>query len=237
MLISIGGYSYWRFRSIGTTVMPLRMGQYEPGELLIRRVSKENDTLLIGVLDSADMISVTRGRADAVPSGSVYRFTPKLYHLEPATLDDWKEATGPITFRYFDEFRETKPVEVNPRTGVLSAGETPLRTAGAYDLDKDVSPDRQFVNVISANGSIGKGNFLFFLGGGGGAYPLGPFYHEVFDRISGAKVGDTYTLKDPWERVSLSFCWESEGRYVVYYDMQGRFLWVVPVPKSTGAKP
>jgi len=69
---------------------------------------------------------------------------------------------------------------------------------------------------------------MFVFGGGG--YPIGPFYHETFDRATGVKVGDTYTLEYSGSRVNLAFCWEAQGRYVVYYDTRGRFLWVVPVP-------
>jgi hypothetical protein len=227
VILSIGGYGYWRFRTIGIALMPLRMGSYDPGEILVRGNSGgESDTLFIGILKNEDEPSVTRGRADPVPTGPIYQFMPKSYQLEFATLDDWNSATGPITFRYFDRFRSE----------VLRGSRTPLRIAGAYHLDRDVSPDRKYVNVVSANGPIGKGSFGFFFGGGGGAYPRGPIYHEVFDRLTGAKVGNTYTLKQPGDRVSLSFCWEANGKYIAYHDMFGRFLWVVPGPNHPSSK-
>ena len=85
------------------------------------------------------------------------------------------------------------------------------------------------VNVVSANAPRSKGSFFWAIGGGGG-YPRGPFYHEVFNRITGAKIGPTYTLAPPGEMVTLSYCWEAQGKYVIYHDMFGRFLWVVPGP-------
>jgi len=222
--LGMAGYAYWRFRTIGIPLAPLPMGQYEPSEILVRAKSNESDAILIGVLKNDDKTFVTRGLAEPVPSGPIYRFTPEARRLELVDLDEWRAATGPITFRYFDRLR----------SGSLKYAS--FRASGAYSLDIDVSPDRKYVNVVSANARKGKGNFMFFLGGGGGAYPRGPFYHETFDRLTGMKVGPTYTLEYPGERVNLSYCWEAQGKYVVYHDMQGRFLWIVPGPGQLGAQ-
>jgi hypothetical protein len=109
-----------------------------------------------------------------------------------------------------------------------------LGTAGAYTLDVDVSPDGKLVNVVSANAPRNKGSFFWFFGGGG--YPRGPFYHETFERMTGAKVGHTYTLRYPGKMVTLSYCWEAQGKYVVYHDGEGRLLWIVPGPNHPSSK-
>lgn len=69
-ILSVGRYAYWRFRTIGTVVTFLRVGQYDPGEILLRTLSPDDDVLLIGPINSADGNAIRLGgpnpfRADA----------------------------------------------------------------------------------------------------------------------------------------------------------------------------
>lgn len=230
--LTVTGYICWCYRTVGIPIESLRIGQYNPGEILVRTTSPQSDIVLIGAVSNLDVTRIRLGGGSLVPTGPVYRFIAQSVRLEPSGLDEWTQATGAITFRYSDRDFSTGPIELDVQTGSVTVGRTSLSTAGAYTLDIDVSPDRKFVNAVSANAPKGKGSFMFFFGGGGGAYPRGPFYHETLDRLNGAKVGPTYTLEYPGQRVSLSYCWEAQGRYVIYHDGEGRFLWVVPGPND-----
>jgi hypothetical protein len=211
---------YWRFRTIGTCVAWMRMGQYDAREIVLRTLSPESDVLLIGLVARSSVTSMSFGRGDPAPAGPVYRFNPGSRRLEPSSYEEWERATGAITFRFMDRDFSIDPFKRRSE-------------AGTHVLDSDVSPDRRFVSVVSGNGTKSKGSFGWFPWGlPGGAYPLGPYYHETFDRLTGAKVGQTYTLDCPAERVNLSYCWEAQGKFVVYHDTRGRYLWVVPGPAN-----
>jgi hypothetical protein len=228
--LTIGGYVYWRFRVIGTLVECLKTGRYGRGEILLRTTSPDNDTLLIGPVSSSDGNSIRLAGAEPMPTGPVYRFEPGDARLRVSGLHEWAQATGTVTYRYLKRDITTEPIKNDIQTGLLSIGGVSIRTAGAYVIDTDVSPDRSIVNVISANARRTTGDW--FLGGG---YPRGPYYHETFERLTGKKLGGTYTLKDP-EPLYLSFCWEALGKYIVYHDGHGKFLWIVPGPNQPSSE-
>lgn len=229
-VLGIGGHFWWRFRVIGTLVPFLSTGDsISGGEIILRTTSPESDFLLISQVTSGDVARSELDNADLKPTGPVYRFTPGVPRLQPGTLDEWAKATGVITYRYSDRDTTIAPLDFLGKS--LSIRGTHLSTAGGYNLDIDVSPDRRFVNVVSANAPRSKGSFFWAFGGGGG-YPLGRCYHEVFERQTGAKIGKTYTLDYAGNGARpSSYCWEAQGKYVVYYDTYGRFLWIVPGPK------
>jgi len=224
--LSVWGYLSHRFRVIGTLAKCFPTGQYGVGEILLRTTSPDSDILLIGPVSSSDSNSIRLAGAAMIPTGRVYRYEPARVRLELCGLDEWEKATGTITYQYSYRDISTTPIKNDIQTGLLSIDGAAIRTAGAYVVDTDVSPDRRIVNVISANARRTKGDW--FLGGG---YPRGPYYHETFERLTATKVGGTYTLQDP-EPLALSFCWEAQRKYVVYHDGRGKFLWIVPGPNQ-----
>ncbi len=214
------GYRLWRFRTIGTLVPCLKTGQYEAGNILLRTTSVDSAVLLIAPIDERGSLDVSVNGIDPNVSRSSYRHTPGIDGLNRSGLDEWAQATGAVTYKYF----------VNNR-GV------PFPTAGRFALSSDESPDGRFINVLSSNSPrVRTPFFSFFFFGGGGGDPAGPFYHEVFDRETGTKIGGTYTLEYSGEPVNLSYCWEQQGKYIVYHDDNGRFLWVVPGPNHSSSE-
>ncbi len=222
--IGIWGYASWRYRVIGTLVECVCTGRYGVGEVLLRTISPDSDILLIGPISSGESNDIRLADAPMAPTGVVYRYDPARARVESCGPDEWAKATGTITYRYLLRDFTIAPLKNNILTGSLSIDGVRIPTAGSYVVDTDVSLDHSIVNVISANERRTKGNWFF-----GGGYPRGPYYHETFERVTGKKVGGTYTLKDP-KPLYLSFCWEAQGKYVVYHDGRGRYLWVVPGP-------
>lgn len=233
-VFGVVGYFRWRFRTIGTLVPCVKTGQYQVGEILLRTTSVDSDVLLIAPINSRDALDMRVDGADPKPKRPSYRYAPRSGGLGSAGLDEWAQATGAVTYRYSVRDISMAPALFDFQTGTVSINGTPLRTAGAYALDVEESPDRKFVSVVSANGRKRQGSFLFFISAGGD--PPGPYYHEIFDRATGIKVGGTYTLEYSGEGVALSYCWEAQGKYVVYHDGEGRFLWIVPGPNHSSAK-
>ncbi len=213
-VLGLVGYRVWRFRTIGTLVPCIKMGKYEEGNILLRTTSDDSAVLLIAPINRRDTYDIRENGVDPNLSRPSYRFTPGIGGLNQSQLDEWAQATGTVTFKHF-----------------VSGVGTPLPTAGSFALSSDESPDGRFINVLSSNSPrIRTPFFSFFIWGGGGGDPSGPFYHEVFERETGTKIGGTYTLEYSGQPVNLSYCWEHQGKYIVYHDGYGRFFWVVPGP-------
>jgi len=233
-VLGVVGYFRWRLRTIGMLVPCVKTGQYEVGEILLRTTTDASRDLLIAPITEWDVARRELDGADLKPSGAMYRFTPGNGRISPAGLDDWSQATGEITYRYSKRDVPLDTPLVDVPTDTVSSSGTLLRTAGAYAFDVGESPDRRFVNVLSANARRQQGSFLFFMGGGG--WPTGPYYHEIFERETGKKIGVTYTLEYAGQGVPQSYCWERQGKYVVYHDGKGRSLWIVPGPNHPGSE-
>lgn len=219
------GYARWRIREIGTVAPFVSTGRIANVDAFVRTQSPDDDTLFIGFL-GATVQRIEPQDAATIPVWPVYRFDPKKAIIESSSYDEWKNASGKINCRFFRQDIGGAPIKRDIETCLLSINGSLITTAGPFAIDADVSPDGNFLNVISANGKTSKGRMFPFWSGGG--YPRGPYYHEVFERATGKKIGGTYTIKDPGGPLYLSFCWEARGKYVVYYDYGGRYLWVVP---------
>lgn len=219
-VLGLVGYRMWRFRTIGTLVPCVRTGEYEEGSILLRTTSADSEVLLIAPIDRRADLDISVNGIDPNLMRPSYRFTPGIGGLNRSGLDDWAQATGTITYKDF----------------VRDVGNS-FPTAGSFALSSDESPDGRFVNVLSSNSPrLRTPSLSFFFIGGGGGDPAGPFYHEVFDRQTGTKIGETYTLEYSGGPVNLSYCWEQQGKYIVYHDMYGRFLWVVPGPNHPSSE-
>lgn len=219
--------SRWTRKQVEGVQVPFyATGQHVYGEILVRDETAEGESFLIALVSENDLRPALYGTGPLVPTGPVYRFVPKSARIDVSSTGAWNAAKGKVSVALLDSTEPSDPIHRDGSTDTLSFEGKPVQTSGPYALTVGVSPDAEYVSVISAHGRR-RGGLGFF----GGGYPNGPYYHELFKRVTGVKLGATYILEAPRRGVPLlACCWEEQGNYIVYHDSEGEHLWVVPGP-------
>jgi hypothetical protein len=118
----------------------------------------------------------------------------------------------------FDEevkIEEFKRVLLEDRRELVTAGDTPL--------DLAISPSGKQVAVLSASGGWTGEDIIPLYEGRG--WVVGQHYHQVWSLPSGLPIGKVIRLplrsKD-----YINMCWSPDEKYVVYYDVFFRLVFV-----------
>jgi len=202
------------------------------GDLFVRRESDASGVLLIRHIDGIQRISYDRGHDEfdgSNPSQKVvYRYDPSKGTLEPVTAAEWKSASGTIIDCNLS-LGDPAPLVYNDRAKTLRLNGTPVRTAGQTVLSVAVSPDKQSVAVLSAEGPW-RPSVVPHIGGGNVS---GARIHEILHRKDGSRLGAPIRITTEGVELPGGGCWSADGRYVIYTDAGWTRLWIHPVPMQT----
>ena len=229
LLVGILG-TWWWYEP--TSSLPVR--KFSPtywkwgGTLLMRSETPEGENLLFDHVPGPPN-PVTPLPAPVGRNRTIYRYRRGLHLLDSLSGTAWDEATTPIVDCAAQDAASASPFGINDehrlrfRRNLFESDRIP--TAGKAALGIAASPDKEFVAVISARGMRRNLSPVPFLGGG--LRPAGQHYHEVFDRLTGKRVGEAVPIPAIG---ALGPCWSADGRYVVYADVQLFDIVIVEVP-------
>lgn len=196
------------------------------GDALLRKVTPNGGDLLIGFVAVADLYAARRNPDKFDPTGPIYRFDGDATQVVNSSSAAWRQAHGTVSVSSNACLEGSEPIRHDVQGYTTWFNQSKIQTAGPNTLRVSVSPDCEFVAVISAGGRRRAGFFFF-----GGGFPNGPYYLEMYRRVTGMKTGPTFILDAPGDRVPTLYpCWEEGGEYLVLHDGEGRHLWVVPGP-------
>ena len=104
----------------------------------------------------------------------------------------------------------------------------PATIAGQTALHVILSPDKERVAVLSAEGPW-KRSFVPHITGGAGGSASGARHHEVLRRTDGTRQGAVIRLAYKAGAPPFGGCWSPDGRFVVYVDDGNSLVWIIPV--------
>jgi len=199
----------------------------EFGALYLRRESDDPNVLLLRHFNSKEDIYFRRGKSppeqEVKEPKPVYRFNARTNNLEPVAPTAWAAATGAVV-DCFDGHQAGAIRGIDSKT--LSLNDQRVPTAGTVVLDWALSPDKQRLAILSADGPWHE-SMIPFIGGG---YAEGMRYHEVFRRSDGAREGMALKLAGTDEKELYFDCWSADGRYLIWADSYFARLWIIEVP-------
>jgi hypothetical protein len=198
-----------------------------PGFLAVLDDLTAQGTLLLRHLTIDEEVRVPKIDKDRwfshVPNDPLYRFTPGAETLELVENRYWSVSCGPTT----DELQQLLPsdftVALDYGTRTLRHDGKVLPTTGRSVLRVALSPNQRYCAVLSADGEY-RQDMLF------GTTVGGYRYHQVFRTNDGSEVGSAVILNKTTRSDDITLCWSPNLRYVLYYDMYFRNLWVIAVP-------
>jgi len=173
-----------------------------------------------------------RGKDDLDPENPskkvVYRYIPGLGTLEAVGTTEWKTATGEIMDCELSWSEEITPFVWDDRSMALRFKGALAQIAGQTALHVILSPDKEHVAVLSAEGPW-KRSFIPHITGGAGGSASGARHHEVLRRKDGIRQGAVIRLDHKPSAVPFGGCWSPDGRFVIYVNDGNSLVWIVPV--------
>ena len=155
-----------------------------------------------------------------------YNRSPKNVEVVPPEM--WDKSKTPIA-RCGEQFApDTKLLQINTQTKQLmdeNGGVIP--TEGETVLNLTVSPQNNRVAVLSASGTAGGDYSVVPFGSGSGA--SGQYWLQVYSLKT--RRFESFPVRIPTREkfTSLTACWSSDEKFVVYTEVTYRFLTVVEV--------
>ncbi|HNQ22651.1 MAG TPA: hypothetical protein PKK06_06115 [Phycisphaerae bacterium] len=196
--------------------------------LLLRSSAPDSTDLLLRTLTEAERRSPDA--AGSAPTDRViYRYEPGADRLEPVGAAAWTAATGAIC----DSATQgaIDPLVFDYRTHTLTFQGRALTTGGAKVLTARTSPSGRYVAVLSAKRLRRNGLAPVSFSGVGDTVGW-QYYHELFRRSDGTRVGRVVTLPKAMYMGGAIACWSCDERHVVYAS-DGK-LCIVPANVKKG---
>ena len=199
------------------------------GDLALR--SSGAGALLMALLRYPEPYTLEETGA-VVPSDTVYYFRPDPPDVFRATKEEWATAPGKITDASSQRFTQSPitPFEFDFQNYTLRWNSKMVDAFGSKVMQVCAAPDGIHMAVVSTNAWAMPAIIEF-----GSVVNSRVFYHQVFNRQTGAPVGPTLSLVHNIRMCRPEICWSEDSKYVVYVSSGSYHLWIVPVDDTATA--